>query len=97
MDYLGLVLVILSWLRPTGKKKGFQKIVCSSAVQTRELPFIFAGIFCNAAAENFDEIDRNFPPLFVNNALAKVVVTSGRTASLECKVQNLAGRAVKIK
>lgn len=44
--------------------------------------------------EDYDEIDRRFPPLFINNTRTKVVAASGKTATLECRVQNLEDRTV---
>jgi len=47
-----------------------------------------------SVTEDYDEIDRKFPPLFINNTRTKVVVASGKTATLECRVQNLEDRTV---
>ena len=44
--------------------------------------------------EDYDEIDRKSPPLFINNTRTKLVVASGKTASLECRVENLDDRTV---
>ena len=46
--------------------------------------------------EDYDEIDRRFPPLFINNTRTKVVAASGKTATLECRVQNLEDRTVRL-
>ena len=46
--------------------------------------------------EDYDEIDRRFPPIFINNTRTKIVVASGKTATLECRVQNLEERTVSL-
>ena len=48
----------------------------------------------DSVTEDYDEIDRKFPPLFINNTRTKIVVASGKTATLECRVQNLEERTV---
>ena len=44
--------------------------------------------------QDYDAIDRSDPPLFVNNTRDRVVVASGRSARMECRVANLGDRAV---
>ena len=59
--------------------------------------FFFAGCIRRPSDninEDYDEIDRRFPPIFINNTRTKVVVASGKTATLECRVQNLEERTV---
>ena len=54
------------------------------------------GLVSDAEAEsNYDEIDRKDPPIFINNTRIKVVVAAGKTATLECRVQNLGDRTVR--
>ena len=48
----------------------------------------------DSITEDYDEIDRKDPPLFINNTRTKLVVASGKTASLECRVENLEDRTV---
>jgi hypothetical protein len=49
----------------------------------------------DSITEDYDEIDRKDPPLFINNTRIKVVVAAGKTATLECRVQNLGDRTVR--
>ncbi|XP_059081452.1 zwei Ig domain protein zig-8-like isoform X1 [Tigriopus californicus] len=44
--------------------------------------------------EDYDEIDRRSPPIFINNTHTKVIVAADRIAILECRVRNLDDRAV---
>ena len=44
--------------------------------------------------EDYDEIDRRDPPIFINNTRTRVVVAAGKTAALECRVLNIADRQV---
>ena len=44
--------------------------------------------------EDYDEIDRRDPPVFINNTRTKVVVAAGKSASLECRVMNIGDRTV---
>ena len=46
--------------------------------------------------EDYDEIDRRDPPVFINNTRTKVVVAAGKAASLECRVMNIGDRAVSV-
>ena len=46
--------------------------------------------------EDYDEIDRRDPPVFINNTRTKVVVAAGKTATLECRVINIGDRSVRI-
>ncbi len=48
----------------------------------------------NLIPQDYDAIDRSDPPLFVNNTRDRVVVASGRSARMECRVANLGDRAV---
>ncbi len=48
----------------------------------------------NLISQDYDAIDRSDPPLFVNNTRDRVVVASGRSARMECRVANLGDRAV---
>ncbi len=48
----------------------------------------------NLTSQDYDAIDRSDPPLFVNNTRDRVVVASGRSARMECRVANLGDRAV---
>ena len=45
--------------------------------------------------EDYDEIDRRDPPVFINNTRTKVIVAAGKTASLECRVMNIGDRTVR--
>ena len=45
--------------------------------------------------EDYDEIDRRDPPVFINNTRTKIVVAAGKTASLECRVMNIGDRTVR--
>ena len=44
--------------------------------------------------EDYDEIDRRDPPVFINNTRTRVVVAAGKTATLECRVMNIGDRTV---
>ena len=44
--------------------------------------------------EDYDEIDRRDPPVFINNTRIRVVVAAGKTATLECRVMNIGDRTV---
>ena len=44
--------------------------------------------------KDYLEIDRKFPPIFINNTRTTVIVASGNTATLKCRVHNLEGRTV---
>lgn len=44
--------------------------------------------------KDYFEIDRKFPPIFINNTRTTVTVASGNTATLKCRVHNLEGRTV---
>ena len=44
--------------------------------------------------ENYDEIDRRDPPVFINNTRTKIVVAAGKKATFECRVMNIGDRAV---
>lgn len=44
--------------------------------------------------EDYDEIDRRDPPVFINNTRTKVIVAAGKTATLECRVVNIGDRTV---
>ena len=46
-------------------------------------------------SEDYDEIDRVSPPLFINNTRTKVVVAAGKNATLECRVRNQGDRTVR--
>ena len=50
----------------------------------------------DSITEDYDEIDRKDPPIFINNTRIKVVVAAGKTATLECRVQNLGDRTVRL-
>ena len=60
-------------------------------------PIIFIGCIRRTnekITEDYDEIDRRDPPVFINNTRTKVVVAAGKTASLECRVMNIGDRTV---
>ena len=60
-------------------------------------PIIFVGCIRRTnekITEDYDEIDRRDPPVFINNTRTKVVVAAGKTASLECRVMNIGDRTV---
>ena len=44
--------------------------------------------------EDYDEIDRRDPPVFINNTRTRIVVAAGKTATLECRVMNIGDRTV---
>ena len=46
--------------------------------------------------ENYDEIDRRDPPVFINNTRTKIVVAAGKRATFECRVMNIGDRTVSV-
>ena len=46
--------------------------------------------------EDYDEIDRRDPPIFINNTRTRVVVAAGKTATMECRVLNIGDRQVTL-
>ena len=58
--------------------------------------FILGGIrrTSDKITEDYDEIDRRDPPVFINNTRTKVTVAAGKTATLECRVMNIGDRTV---
>ena len=46
-------------------------------------------------SEDYDEIDRRNPPVFINNTRTQVVVAEGKDARLDCRVSNVGNRTVR--
>ena len=46
-------------------------------------------------SEDYDEIDRRNPPVFINNTRTEIVVAEGKDARLDCRVSNVGDRTVR--
>ena len=46
-------------------------------------------------SEDYGEIDRRSPPVFINNTRTRVVVAEGKDATLHCRVANVGDRTVR--
>ena len=46
-------------------------------------------------SEDYDEIDRRNPPVFINNTRTQIVVAEGKDARLDCRVSNVGDRTVR--